>query len=69
MLPVWASSWRPRCAGSIRETFALRDMLALLGSRQTLAAIEAGEDPAAIAQGWRAGLQAFAGLRAKYLLY
>ncbi len=51
------------------QTFTLRDMLALLGSRQTLAAIEAGEDPAAIAQGWRAGLQAFAGLRAKYLLY
>jgi uncharacterized protein YbbC (DUF1343 family) len=51
------------------ETFALRDMLALLGSRQTLAAIEAGEDPAAIAKAWRAGVQAFEGVRAKYLLY
>ncbi len=51
------------------ETFALRDMLALLGSRQTLAAIEAGEDPAAIADRWRDGLQAFERLRAKYLLY
>jgi uncharacterized protein YbbC (DUF1343 family) len=51
------------------EQFALREMLALLGSRSTLAALEAGADPAAIAAGWRDGLTAFAHLRAKYLLY
>jgi uncharacterized protein YbbC (DUF1343 family) len=51
------------------ETFTLRDMLALLGSRQTLAAIEAGEDPGAISARWRDGLQAFAAVRAKHLLY
>jgi uncharacterized protein YbbC (DUF1343 family) len=51
------------------ETFTLRDMLALLGSRQTLAAIESGEDPTAIAARWRDGLQAFTAVRAKYLLY
>jgi uncharacterized protein YbbC (DUF1343 family) len=51
------------------ETFTVRDMLALLGSRQTLAAIEAGQDPAVIGQNWQAGLQAFTAMRAKYLLY
>jgi uncharacterized protein YbbC (DUF1343 family) len=51
------------------QTFTVRDMLALLGSRSTLAAIEAGEDPAAMAEGWRAGLRAFERLRARHLLY
>jgi uncharacterized protein YbbC (DUF1343 family) len=51
------------------QRFALRDVLTLLGSRRTLDAIAAGEDPAAIAEGWRAGIDAFAGMRTKYLLY
>jgi uncharacterized protein YbbC (DUF1343 family) len=51
------------------ETFAIRDMLALLGSRQALAALEVGEDPAAISARWRDGVRAFTQLRAKYLLY
>ena len=51
------------------KAFAVRDMLALLGSRQTLAAIEAGEDPAIIGRRWQAGLEAFTAMRAKYLLY
>jgi len=51
------------------KEFAVRDMLALLGSRRTLAAIEAGEDPAAIGQRWQAGLEAFTAMRARYLLY
>ena len=51
------------------KEFAVRDMLALLGSRRTLAAIEAGEDPATIGQRWQAGVDAFTATRAKYLLY
>ena len=51
------------------NAFAVRDMLALLGSRQTLAAIEAGEDPSLISKRWQTGLDAFAAVRAKYLLY
>lgn len=51
------------------KPFAAKDMLALLGSRQTLAAIEAGEDPAVSAQRWEAGVKAFTAMRAKYLLY
>jgi uncharacterized protein YbbC (DUF1343 family) len=51
------------------KEFAVRGMLALLGSRQTLAAIEAGEDPSVIGQRWQAGLEAFTAKRAKYLLY
>ena len=44
-------------------------MLALLGSRPTLAAIEVEEDPSVIARRWQAGVEAFAAMRAKYLLY
>ena len=51
------------------KTFAVKDMLALLGSRPTLAAIEADKDPAVIARRWQAGVEAFAAMRAKYLLY
>ncbi len=51
------------------KVFAVRDMLALLGSRQTLAAIEAGEDSAIIGQLWQAGLEAFVARRTAYLLY
>ena len=51
------------------KMFAVKDMLALLGSRPTLAAIEADKDPAVIARRWQAGVEAFAAMRAKYLLY
>jgi hypothetical protein len=47
----------------------VRDMLALLGSRATLAAIEAGETASAIEKLWQPGIQAFMGTRARYLLY
>jgi uncharacterized protein YbbC (DUF1343 family) len=51
------------------QRFALRDVQTLLASRRTLAAIAAGEDPAAIAESWRDGIDAFAVMRGKYLLY
>jgi uncharacterized protein YbbC (DUF1343 family) len=51
------------------KAFAVRDMLALLGSRQALAAIEAGEDPVTIARWGRTGLETFTAMRARYLLY
>jgi uncharacterized protein YbbC (DUF1343 family) len=51
------------------QRFALRDMLTLLGSRRTLDAIASGEDPAAIAESWRAGIEGFTAVRGKYLLY
>jgi uncharacterized protein YbbC (DUF1343 family) len=51
------------------QEFAVDGMLALLGSRATLAAIKAGEDAAAIEGQWRAKLEAFEAARSKYLLY
>lgn len=51
------------------KAFAVKAMLALLGSRPTLAAIEADEDPSVIARRWQAGVEAFAAMRAEYLLY
>lgn len=51
------------------ETFEQRELLRLLGSRETLAAIEARKDPAAIIASWRQQLQAFQEKRLKYLLY
>ena len=50
-------------------TFVVRDMLALLGSRSVLAAIEANEDPAVIESRWQPAVRAFDAMRAKYLLY
>jgi hypothetical protein len=41
----------------------------LLGSRQTLARIRAGDDPARIAESWGADEARWRQLRAKYLLY
>ena len=41
------------------DRFAVRDMFRLLASREILAAIEAGEDPAAIERRWQPGLRAF----------
>jgi len=49
--------------------FAVRDMSRLLGAREALAAIEAGDDPAAIEARWQPWLRAFQATRAKYLLY
>jgi uncharacterized protein YbbC (DUF1343 family) len=49
--------------------FAVRDMFRLLGTREVLEAIEAGEDPATIEAGWQPALRAFEAKRAKYLLY
>lgn len=51
------------------DRFAVRDMFRLLASREILAAIESGEDPAAIERRWQPGLRAFMDLRARYLLY
>jgi uncharacterized protein YbbC (DUF1343 family) len=51
------------------DRFAMRDMFRLLASREVLAAIEAGEDPADIERRWQPALRAFMTLRAKYLLY
>jgi hypothetical protein len=44
-------------------------MLSLVGSRDTVAAIEAGDDPAAIDARWQPAIQAFEAMRAKYLIY
>ena len=41
------------------DRFAVRDMFRLLASREILAAIEAGEDPAAIERRWQPALRAF----------
>jgi uncharacterized protein YbbC (DUF1343 family) len=49
--------------------FAVRGLLGNLGSEASVAAIAAGEDAAAIAAGWRAGLEAFAPVRQRHLLY
>jgi uncharacterized protein YbbC (DUF1343 family) len=51
------------------DRFAVRDMFRLLASREILAAVEAGEDPAAIERRWQPALRAFIDLRASYLLY
>ncbi len=51
------------------DRFAVRDMFRLLASREVLAAIEAGGDPAVIERRWQPTLRAFMDLRAKYLLY
>jgi uncharacterized protein YbbC (DUF1343 family)/CubicO group peptidase (beta-lactamase class C family) len=49
--------------------FQIGDTLGLIGSRETLAAIEKGADPRALPAVWRADLDAFKALRTKYLLY
>ena len=51
------------------DAFKVRDMLTLLASRKVLAAIEAGDDPAAIAAGWQRELKEFEAVRARYALY
>jgi uncharacterized protein YbbC (DUF1343 family) len=49
--------------------FRIDRMLGLIGSQETLKAIEAGVDPRIVARRWDADLKAFKRLRAKYLLY
>ena len=51
------------------ESWASKDLIRLLGSRETLAAINAGKDPAAIEASWQAKLGPFRTLQAKYLIY
>lgn len=51
------------------DRFAVRDMFRLLGAREVLAAIEAGDDPSAIAARWQPAVRAFEVVRAKYALY
>jgi uncharacterized protein YbbC (DUF1343 family) len=43
--------------------------LMMVGSRRALDAIESGQDPAAIAQSWNAGIEVFRQQRAGYLVY
>jgi len=49
--------------------FDLDAAASLLGSKETIARIRAGVDPAAIAASWEAGEAKWRLLRAKYLLY
>ena len=49
--------------------FKLEDAVRLFGSKDTLARVRAGEDPAAIAASWGAAEAKWRLLRAKYLLY
>jgi uncharacterized protein YbbC (DUF1343 family) len=49
--------------------FRLERTIRLLGSSRTLARIRAGDDPKEIAAEWKAELEEFGKLRAKYLLY
>lgn len=51
------------------QQFALDRIIELVGSRQTLEALEAGQPPAQIVESWQPALDAFRALRAKYLLY
>jgi uncharacterized protein YbbC (DUF1343 family)/CubicO group peptidase (beta-lactamase class C family) len=51
------------------KDFRLDETLGLIGSRETLHALEAGIDPREIAREWQTELQAFSNLRAKYLIY
>jgi hypothetical protein len=49
--------------------FKLDDAARLFGSKDTLARVRAGEDPASIAATWSAAEARWRLLRAKYLLY
>ena len=51
------------------ERFLIEHTLGLIGSRETLNAIEEGVDPRIVSAQWQAGLEAFKMMRAKYLLY
>lgn len=49
--------------------FESRDLIRLLGSREVLAAIDAGKEPSAIEASWQPALRAFRELQGKYLIY
>lgn len=51
------------------ERFRIDDTRSLFGGQQTIEAIKAAVDPRTIAEGWQAGGDAFATVRARYLLY
>ena len=51
------------------KEFQLAKMIELLGSKDTLAALEHGEKPSEIVAGWPAALDKFRATREKYLLY
>lgn len=49
--------------------FAAKELIRLLGSREAVAAVEAGKDPTAIETAWQPGLRKFRELQAKHLIY
>ena len=51
------------------KQFDLEKTLRLVGSRSTLDAMERGDDPRAIADGWRPGLAAYEDRRKGFLIY
>jgi len=51
------------------SSFRLDKTLRLVGSKEVITAIRAGEDPRRIALRWQAALNSFLQMRAKYLLY
>lgn len=51
------------------DAFASKDLIRLLGSKEALAAINAGKDPATIEAAWLPGVQKFRQLQAKHLIY
>ena len=51
------------------DEFALDSAVHLLGSREAVTRIKAGDDPSEIAASWAAGEREWRALRAPYLLY
>ncbi|RTL71363.1 MAG: DUF1343 domain-containing protein [Hyphomicrobiales bacterium] len=51
------------------DKFETRDLIKLLGSREAIAAIDAGKDPAAIVASWKDGQGRFQAQAAPHLLY
>ncbi|HYM21851.1 MAG TPA: hypothetical protein VEU08_01525, partial [Vicinamibacterales bacterium] len=51
------------------DAFTLEDAAALFGSKAMLSRVRTGEDPAAIADAWRADDTKWRATRAPYLLY
>jgi hypothetical protein len=51
------------------EQYKMENTDRLLGSRQALDRVKAGEDPARVAAGWAAAEARWRQLRAKYLIY
>jgi uncharacterized protein YbbC (DUF1343 family) len=49
--------------------FATKPMIGLVGSREIVSQLDAGADPATLAEEWRPSLHAFEAIRARYLLY